>query len=83
MGFVPVKLIKSIPFMGFMSRIKLSITVREEIIERLERDRGLIPLSRYVDTLLGIVYGLDPPEILPVMPPYMEWCLRELGKMKK
>ncbi len=55
-----------------MTRVRLSVSIREEIMDRLERDRGLIPLSRYVDTLLGIVYGLDPIEILPSRPPMLE-----------
>jgi len=49
-------------------------------MNNLEDDRGLIPMSRYVDTLLGITYGLDSPEVLPDLPPFMAECLELLKK---
>lgn len=54
------------------------MTVREEIVNRLERDRGLVSLSRYVDTILGIFYGLDDPDVLPSRPP----LLTEFAELK-
>ena len=55
-----------------MSRVSLHVSVREEIRDKLEVDRGLISLSRYVDTLLGIIYGMDDPNILPARPPGLQ-----------
>ena len=66
-----------------MGRIRLSVTVREEILKKLEEDRGLVPLSRYVDTLLGIAYGLDPPGVLDPLPQFLGECAEALEESRK
>ena len=66
-----------------MGRVRMSVTVREEILKKLEEDRGLVPLSRYVDTLLGITYGLDPPEVLDKLPVFMNECLEALEHTRR
>lgn len=66
-----------------MGRIRLSITVREELLQMLEEDRGLVSMSRYVDTLLGITYGLDSPEVLDNLPVFMRECLEALEELKR
>lgn len=65
-----------------MGRVRLSVTVREELLELLEEDRGLVPLSRYVDTLLGITYGLDSPDVLDNLPIFMRECLEAFEELK-
>lgn len=34
-------------------------------------------MSRFVDAVLGIVYGLDPPEVLDTLPGFLKECIEE------
>lgn len=62
-------------FKDNMSRVSVSVSLRGEIIELIDRDRGLVAFSRYIDTIIGVSYGLDSPETLPSIPPFLAECI--------
>lgn len=58
-----------------MQRPRVTVTLDERVLDKINEARGRMPLSTYLNHVLGVIYGVYSPDTLKETPEYPKFMM--------